>query len=225
MQQSQRSKYSLSVDAVVFGYEKNELKVALIKRKNYPFKDQWAIPGGFVEGNETVEDAASRELEEETGLKDIYLEQFYVFSKPDRDPRGRIITVAFFALINSEDIKLVATQDASNAEWFSAYNMPNLAFDHNQIYQKALESLRISVNVKPIIFELLPKKFTLTELQKLYEQIFNIELEKRNFRRKILKTGFITETNAITRGAQHRPAKLYQFNQNLYLESQSKVIY
>lgn len=224
-QLNQRCKYVLSVDAIVFGYQEDKLKAALIKRKNPPFEGQWAIPGGFLEGNETVEQAANRELEEETGLKDIYLEQFHVFSDPDRDSRGRVITVGFFALISSEKIKLIATQDATDARWFSAYEIPSLAFDHNKIYQKALESLRVTVAIKPIIFELLPEKFTLTEFQKLYEQIFNIELDKRNFRRKVLKTGFITETKSITRGTQHRPAKLYQFNKKRYLKSESKAIY
>lgn len=212
----QRTQYVLSVDCVVFGYAEGILQVALIERKKAPFKGYWALPGGFVEGDETIEQAACRELQEETGIHDIYLEQFHVFSKPDRDPRGRVITVALFALIASDKIFLSATNDAEQAQWFDAYNLPTLAFDHEKIYSQALQSLRDAVMVKPLIFALLPQKFTLSMLQQVYEQIFNTKLDKRNFRKKILSFPFIQETKQMTQGGSHRPARLYQFNKNRY---------
>lgn len=224
MNLKKRSQYLLTVDCVIFGYTQGELKVALIERKNEPFKDQWAIPGGFVEGDETVEEAAARELQEETGLHDIYLEQFHVFSEPDRDPRGRVITVAFFALIACDDVDLIATQDALAAKWYPAYNLPDLAFDHNIIYQNALEALRLAVSVKPLVFELLPERFTLTMLQNIYEQIFGFTIDKRNFRKKILKMDFIQETKYLTKGDQQRPAKLYQFNEKRFRKHDTKTI-
>lgn len=220
-----RSHYSLSVDCVIFGYADGKLKVALIERKKPPFVGHWAIPGGFVEGDETVEQAAMRELKEETGIGDIYMEQFHVFSDPDRDPRGRVITVAFFALIASDKIQLVSSDDAAQAQWFPAYDLPSLPFDHDQIYAQALEALRFTVTVKPIIFELLPKKFTLSMLQNLYEQIFDITIDKRNFRKKISKMDFIHQTAAITRGGKHRPARLYQFNKKRYEKNRTDTPY
>lgn len=215
----QRTVYALSVDCVIFGYKDEVLHVALIERKKQPFKGDWALPGGFVEGDETVEQAALRELQEETGIHDIYLEQFHVFSKPDRDPRGRVITVAFFALINSEHTDLSATEDAAQAQWYPAYDIPQLAFDHEIIYEKAVDALRIAATIKPIVFELLPKNFTLTQLQRLHEQIFGEELDKRNFRKKIEKLTYIQETKQTTQGNKHRPAKLYQFNKKRYLKT------
>ncbi len=220
MELSERSQYPITVDCVIFGYSENILKVALIKRKKPPFVGSWAIPGGFIIGDETVEEGASRELKEETGLENIYLEQFHVFSAPKRDPRGRVITVAFFALISSEKVNLVATEDAESACWYPAYELPDLAFDHNEIYVKALEALRIANKIRPLAFELLPEKFTLTMLQNLDEQIFNAKIDKRNFRKKVLKMDFIEETKNITKGEKHRPAKLYKFNKETFLKSE-----
>jgi 8-oxo-dGTP diphosphatase len=219
-----RTHYPLTVDCVIFGYDGIELKVALIERKKPPFAGNWALPGGFLIGNETVEQAAHRELQEETGIHDVYLEQFHVFSKPERDPRGHVITIAFFALIASDKIELVATEDAANAQWFSAYKIPKLAFDHDDIYTKALESLRIAITIKPLVFKLLPKYFTLTMLQNLHEQILGTSIDKRNFRKKILKDDFIQETKKTTRGGQHRPARLYIFNEARYLKNQQNKI-
>ncbi|MDR3647041.1 MAG: NUDIX domain-containing protein [Candidatus Babeliales bacterium] len=224
MSLKQRSQYFMTVDCVIFGYSQGQLMVALIERKNEPFKGKWAIPGGFVEGDETVDEAAARELQEETGLHDIYLEQFHVFSDPERDPRGRVITVAFFALINSDQIELVATEDALEAKWYPAYNIPDLAFDHNAIYEKALEELRLAVSIKPLVFELLPGKFTLTMLQNIYEQIFGFTIDKRNFRKKILKMDFIQETKYLTKGDQQRPAKLYQFNKKRFIKNDTRTV-
>lgn len=219
-----RTHYALAVDCVIFGYTKGELKVALIERKNEPFKGSWALPGGFVHENETVEQAAARELQEETGVHDIYLEQFHVFSEPERDPRGRVITVGFFALIAADKIELTATADAADAQWYSAYDLPQLAFDHARIYETALHALRVAATLRPLVFELVPHYFTLTQLQKLYEQIFGIELDKRNFRKQIAELGYVVETKKMLRGGQHRPARLYRFDEKKYKKGGAKLL-
>lgn len=211
-----RTHYPISVDSVIFGYTEEGLKVALIERKNFPFAGMWAIPGGFMEGDETVEETALRELKEETGIEDVYLEQFHVFSKPKRDPRGRTITVALFALIRADECHLVATQDAASAKWWPAYSLPSLAFDHNAVYAKALEALRVALRTRPVVFELLPKQFTLSNLQKIYEQVFGITLDKRNFRKKIAKMDYIKPTGFRTQGGRRRPAMLYQYDSKRY---------
>ncbi len=211
-----RDHYPISVDSVVFGYTEGELKVALIKRKKTPFIGMWAIPGGFMEGKETVEETARRELKEETGIKDIYLEQFHVFNKPGRDPRGPTITIALFALINSDQCHLIASEDAENAKWWPAYKIPKLAFDHNEIYKKALEALRNALRTRPLAFELLPVEFTLTNLQDLYEKVFDIKLDKRNFRKKIAKMDFIRTKGNKTKGGRQRPALLYSYDPKRY---------
>jgi len=207
-----RSKYMLSADAVVFGYSDGQLWVALIERKNEPFKGMWAIPGGFVEGDETIEEAASRELLEETGIDRVYLEQFHVFSAKDRDPRGRVITSAFFALVDSKQYQLIASEDAAKAKWWPAYDLPPLAFDHDKIFEMALAALRQSVSNKNIVFELLPKEFTLTEFQTLYEQIYDTKIDKRNFRKKMMVMPHICPTDKMTKGKRHRPAQLYKYD-------------
>ena len=208
--------YPVSVDSVIFGYQEGELKVALVERKHDPFAGKWAFPGGFMEGNETVEETALRELKEETGLENIYLEQFHVFNEPGRDPRGPTLTVAFFALIKSDKCHLVASDDAAKAKWWPADVLPPLAFDHDKIYQKALEALRIAVWTRPLVFELLPKEFTLTHLQDVYEQIFHIKLDKRNFRKKTAKMDFIQPTGNKTQGGRQRPALLYSYDSTRY---------
>lgn len=213
-----RDHYPITVDSVVFGYADGELKVALIERKVNPFKGMWAIPGGFMEGEETIEETALRELHEETGLEDIFLEQFHIFSSHGRDPRGRSITAAFFALINSEKYHLAASADASKAKWWPAYQIPPLAFHQGEIYGKALNALRLAMKTRPLAFELLPKAFTLTQLQKLYEQVFNIEIDTRNFRRKVSKMDFICSTGIKQEGEKHRPAMLYHYDPKLYKE-------
>jgi 8-oxo-dGTP diphosphatase len=211
-----RSKYPITVDSVVFGYANGELKVALIERERDPFKGMLAIPGGFMEDQETAEETAMRELKEETGLANIFLEQFHVFSSHGRDPRGRTITIAFFALVDSDQYSMVASEDALQAKWWPAYEIPPLAFHQAEIYQKALEALRVSMKMKPVAYELLPKEFTLTELQLLYEQVFDVKLDKRNFRRKMTKMEFIQSTERKKEGEQHRPAFLYRFDPEIY---------
>lgn len=210
--------YPVTADSVIFGYADGKLNVALIERKMDPFQGMWAIPGGFMEGPETAEETALRELQEETGIANIYLEQFHVFSSHGRDPRGRTITIAFFALINSDNYHLVATTDASKAKWWPAYQLPELAFKQDEMYKKALEALRIALKTRPLAFELLPQAFTLTQLQNLYEQVFNIKIDKRNFRRKVAKMAFICSSGMKQEGEKHRPAMLYRYDPTLYRE-------
>jgi 8-oxo-dGTP diphosphatase len=213
-----RARYPISVDSVIFGLAEGELKIALIERKNPPFMGMWAVPGGFMEGDETVEETALRELKEETGIEKVYLEQFHVFSKRGRDPRGPTLTIALFALIRSDHCKLVARGDASAAKWWPAYALPPLAFDHDQICAKALEALRSALKTRPLAFELLPKAFTLFQLQDLYEQVFDVCIDKRNFRKKVQKMDFICASGKKTEGERHRPAMLYQYSAKRYVK-------
>ena len=177
---------ALTVDAVVFGLDAGELKVLLIQRGLKPFKGQWALPGGFVHEDETLDQAVARELGEETGLCQVFLEQLYTFGAVNRDPRERVVSVAYYALVNLSDHTTRASTDASDARWFPAAAPPALAFDHAEILTTALTRLRAKLRYQPIGFELLPEKFTLTQLQRLYETVLATELDKRNFRKKVL---------------------------------------
>jgi 8-oxo-dGTP diphosphatase len=172
----------------------------------------WAIPGGFVKMDESLEEAAKRELQEETGVQDVYLEQLYTFGDPGRDPRTRVITVVYFALLDSERLQVRAADDAVNVGWFSVYNLPQLAFDHERILEYALNRLRGKLAYTTIAFSLLPEQFTLHELQRVYEIILHRRLDKRNFRKKILSTGILEDTGAKKMEGTHRPARLYRFN-------------
>lgn len=203
---------SVTVDIIVFTIINDDLKVILIKRKYDPFKGRWAIPGGFVRVDESLESAAKRELLEETNVKNIYLEQLYTFGNPKRDPRGRVISVAYFALVSPENIDLKATFDASEAKWFSVKDIPELGFDHKEILDYALQRLRYKLEYTTVAFQLLPKMFTLTELQNVYEVIFGKKLDKRNFRKKVLSLGLLEDTGKTRVDVAHRPAKLYSFS-------------
>ncbi len=207
---------AVTVDCVVFGLDEGDLKLMLIQRELDPFKHQWALPGGFVHIDEDLEEAARRELDEETGISKAYLEQLYTEGAVERDPRGRVITVAYYALTNLEDHNIVAATDAENAGWFSIHDLPTLAFDHRKIIGVALERLRNKVRYTPVGFELLPKKFTLSELQALYETILERPLDKRNFRKKILGMGLLIETDEVEKDVAHRAARLYRFNRKEY---------
>lgn len=200
---------AVAVDIVVFTVIENELKVLLIKRRVEP-RDVYAIPGGFVLKDESLEAAAIRELQEETGVKDVYLEQLYTFGEPKRDPRGRVISVSYFALVNSELVSLKSGSDAKEASWFSVKNHPVLAFDHEKILKYARKRLVWKLEYTNVAYGLLSKSFSLTDLQKAYEAVLGTKLDKRNFRRKFLSTGLIKSTNAKESGA-HRPATLYRF--------------
>lgn len=199
----------VTVDVVIFTIQQGALKVLLVKRKIDPFIGQFAIPGGFVLEDEDLEQAAARELSEETGVSDVYLEQLYSFGKPDRDPRGRVVTVAYFALI-SADRKLKAGSDAAEAAWYPMDDLPPLAFDHATILNYALERLRNKLEYTTVGFQLLPEKFTLTELQEVYAAILGKQLDKRNFRRKMSVLKILKPLPEYRRGGQ-RPAQLYRF--------------
>jgi 8-oxo-dGTP diphosphatase len=207
---------ALTVDCVVFGLDDGDLKVMLIQRKIPPFEGEWALPGGFVRMSESLEDAARRELCEETGIASVFLEQLYTYGEVDRDPRYRVVTVAYYALVKMSDYQIRAATDARVADWFPVSKPPQLAFDHKQILETALARLKGKVRYKPIGFELLPEKFTLTQLQKLYETILGVELDKRNFRKKILKMDFLVELEEMQTDVSHRAARLYQFDAAQY---------
>ena len=208
---------AVTVDCIIFGLdESNQLKVLLIQRGHKPYKGHWALPGGFVDMKEGLEAAALRELEEETNVKDVFIEQLYTFGAPKRDPRGRVITVAYYALVNLSDHPVMARSDARNVKWFEVEQLPSLAFDHQKIMEVAINRLRAKVRYQPIGFELLPEQFTLPQMQKMYEKILGVkQLNKRNFRTRIIKMGILKEVGRQT-GVAHRPAILYSFDKEKY---------
>jgi 8-oxo-dGTP diphosphatase len=203
---------SVTADVVILTVHEGRLEVLLIKRKRWPFEGMWAIPGGFVNPDESLEDAAKRELQEETGVRDVYLEQLYTFGDPGRDPRTRVITVVYYALLQADRLEIAAADDAEDARWFWMYELPDLAFDHRQILDYTLLRLRGKLEYTTIGFQLLPEEFTLSELQEVYEAILNRSLDKRNFRKKVLQTDILQPTADTRRQGQHRPAQLYRFN-------------
>ncbi|MBN1209139.1 MAG: NUDIX hydrolase [Myxococcaceae bacterium] len=207
---------ALTVDCVVFGMDEEDLKVLLIKRGLEPFLGKWALPGGFVRMEESLDDAARRELEEEAGIRPSHLEQLFTFGEPGRDPRGRVVTVAYFALVKLSDHRVHASTDAREAAWFSVWDTPKLAFDHADILGTALQRLKGKVRYQPIGFELLPPKFTLTQLQRLYEMILERPLDKRNFRKKILSMELLEELDEVEQDVSHRAARLYRFDHKKY---------
>jgi len=207
---------ALTVDCVVFGLDDGELKVLLIERALEPFKGRWALPGGFVQVDETLDEAARRELAEETGLNRVFLEQLYTFGAVDRDPRERVVSVAYYALVKLSDHQARAATDAAEARWFSVSKLPKLAFDHATIVAQALARLQGKVRYEPIGFELLPPKFTLSQLQHLYEAILGVELDKRNFRKKVLGFGLLTALDETQMSGRHRPAQLFRFDADKY---------
>jgi 8-oxo-dGTP diphosphatase len=209
---------ALTVDCIVFGLdlEEQDLKVLLIQRAFEPFEGKWALPGGFVQVNETIDDAALRELREETGVGRVFLEQLYTFGDIDRDPRERVVSVAYYALVKLLEHRVQAATDASDAAWFGIHDTPRLAFDHEQMLEVAVERLRGKVRYQPIGFELLPQKFTLTQLQTLYEIVLERELDKRNFRKRILAMDILEELDEVEQDVSHRAARLYRFDQRKY---------
>lgn len=200
----------VAVDIVIFTIQSGELRVLLVKRGIPPFLGQSAIPGGFVLVAESLDQAALRELKEETGVVDVYLEQLYSFGDPGRDPRGRVITIAYYALISADRSPLVAGTDASDARWWAIRELPPLAFDHRKILDYALERLRNKLEYTTVGFQLLPARFTLTELQEVYEVILDKKLDKRNFRRKLALLKVLRPTREYRRSGR-RPARLYEF--------------
>ena len=200
----------MTVDIVIFTLREGSLQVLLVKRGVPPFEGQYAIPGGFIRGDESLEEAALRELHEETGVRNEFLEQLYTFGDPKRDPRGRVITVAYYALIASDKLSLVAGADAAEAQWFPASSVPPLAFDHKSILDYALERLRNKLEYTTVGFQLLPEKFTLGELQAVYEAILGRPLDKRNFRRKLALLSILKPLREWQRTGR-KPAQLFRF--------------
>ena len=219
--QNKTSDIKVAVDAIVFGYSKKEgVSLLLIQRKYEPYKNSWALPGGFVLADESLETAVIRELQEETGITVNYLEQLYSFGEPDRDPRQRVISIAYFGLVKTSQFReLKASTDAENAAWFSIKKLPALAFDHKQIIRQAVERLQSKIRYQPIGFELLDKKFPFSDLEKLYAALLDKTINRRNFSKKILSFDFLEETGELSKPeGKGRPSKMYRFNQKRYKE-------
>ncbi len=215
-------KAAFTVDNIIFGFDEADLKVLLIKRGEEPYKGEWALPGHFVQEGEDLLSAAERVLKELTGIDDVYLEQVKSFGAVDRHPHGRVITVAYYSLIKIADYNVNASSFASQAQWHSISKNKNLAFDHEEIMDECFQLLKRRIRRRPVGFELLPPKFTLTELQHLYESILETHLDKRNFRKKILSMDILVDLEEVQEGVAHRPARLFQFDQNKYHKFKEK---
>lgn len=203
----------VTVDIALFTVTQNQLKVLLIQRKSPPYEHMWALPGGFIHTGETLEEAAARRLREETNVDNIFLEQLRAFGFPDRDPRARVITVAYYALVSSEKLYLEAHANAEDIAWFGISELPELAFDHQEILITAHKRMKRLLQTTSVAFQLLPEKFTLSELQRVYELILEKPLDKRNFRKKILSSDILRDTTETKMEGYHRPAQLYAFLQ------------
>ena len=201
---------AVTVDVAIFSVIDDSLRILLIERKIPPHQGMWALPGGFVDIDESLKHAAWRELREETGINAAYLEQFYTFGHPRRDPRERVITVAYLALLPPDKLTLEAGSDAERADWFDVTALPPLAFDHPKIIARALHRLNEKIDDSSVVFELLPETFTLPEFRRAIELIRGEDLDRRNFRKRMLKQGLIEPTGEVARRGAHRPAKLYR---------------
>lgn len=208
-------KHLVSIDSIIFGFSESQLKLLLIQRKFEPRKGYWSLMGGFVKHDENIDDAAHRILEELTGLKDIYLEQLYTYGDVKRDPGARVISIAYFALINIEQYNF-DLGEKHGACWFNFEDVPELIFDHNEMVTKAWKRLKRRTKIQPVGFELLPEKFTLTQLQDLYEAIHQQKLDKRNFRKKILSMDVLEKLEEKDKRSSRRGAYLYRFNKEKY---------
>lgn len=211
---------AVTTDCVIFGFDGERLQVLLIERGIEPYKGRWAFPGGFLKMDETAEEGALRELKEETGLEGAYMEQFHTFSAPERDPRERVITIAYYALVKIQEVK--GGDDAVSARWFPLDEIPSLAFDHDYILRMATQRLREQIHFQPIGFELLPEKFTIKELQLLYESILGINFDRRNFAKKMTHLEILTDLEETIWPTPKREAKLYKFNAEKYEELKRK---
>jgi 8-oxo-dGTP diphosphatase len=209
-------KSAFTVDNVIFGFDEGDIKVLLMKRGEEPYKGKYGLPGYFVDPNEDLNSAANRVLEELTGLKNVFLEQVRTFGAVNRHPFGRVITVAYFSLIKISHFNVQASSIAQSVKWKSVSKVSGLAFDHDEILSACFQRLKWLVRTRPVGFELLPRKFTLTELQHLYEAILETELDKRNFRKKILSMDLLIDLDETQEGVAHRPARLYQFDREKY---------
>ena len=214
----------VTVDVAIFTLRDNDLQVLLVRRKRPPCQGMWAIPGGQIRVDEGLEAAAQRTLTEETGLSEVYLEQLFTFGKPSRDPRDRVITIAYYAVVPAAEVVPCATQDSEPVRWWSISDLPALAFDHEGILEYALTRLRYKLEYTAVGFELLPEEFTLTELQSAYEIVLGEELDKRNFRRKIQSAGVI-ESSGRTRSGEGRPARLYRYRADAVAEVKARRLF
>lgn len=216
----------VAVDAVVFGYfDKEDLQILLIKRKIEPFKGSWALPGGLVLDDEDLDDAVKRELYEEAGIKPDFLEQLYSFGNVGRDPRNRVVSVAYLGLVNPSYFELFADSDAEDAKWFSIHKLPQLAFDHQKIIDTALKRLRTKIQYQPVGFNLLNEEFPFSDLENLYKAIIGQEIDRRNFRKKIMSYGLLNETNNFKKEGSGRPGKMFTFNQEKYKALEEQGFY
>ena len=211
---------AVTTDCVIFGYDGKELKVLLIERGIEPFKGCWAFPGGFLDMDEDALAGARRELKEETGLENAFIEQFHTFSEPGRDPRGRVITIAHYALVKIQEVE--GGDDAAQARWFPIGEVPPLAFDHDRILRMAMSRLKERIHFEPVGFELLPDVFTMPQLQNLYEAILEVHFDRRNFASKMLKLGILEDTGDRPAGASSRIPVSYRFNKEKYNELKAK---
>jgi 8-oxo-dGTP diphosphatase len=213
----------VSVDAVVFGYDQEKgISVLLIKRKNEPFQKMWALPGGLVLNKESLDDAVNRELKEEAGIDVNYLEQLYTFGTPDRDPRNHAISISYFGLVRPQDFQIAAQTDAEDVAWFNIKKLPRLAFDHKRIIDVAIKRLRGKITYEPVGFELLDKEFPFSDLEKLYQTLLDQEIDRRNFKKKIVSLGILEELDETIQRKAGRPARLFKFNKKKYFELKEK---
>ena len=220
-----RSKYwhpAVTVDCVIFGFDGANLNILLIQRGLEPYIGRWAFPGGFIKEKETAEEGARRELKEETGVENVFMEQLRAFSGVDRDPRERVITIAFYALVKLSDYNVIGGDDASKAQWFRIHEIPELAFDHDSILSVAMSHLKQKIQFEPIGFELLSDKFTMTQLQTLYESILEIRFDRRNFYKKMLSLDLLIPLEDKVPNTSHRAARYFSFNREKYLELKEK---
>lgn len=209
---------AVTTDCVIFGFDGGELKVLLIEREIEPYKNYWALPGGFINMDEDAETCARRKLQEETMLENIYIEQLFTFSAADRDPRYRVISIAYYALVKLLDYSACAGIGTNRVKWFPLSEVPPLAFDHTDILEMAKQRLKGKIKYQPVGFELLPEKFTMPELHRLYEIILETAIDRRNFRKKILGFDLLIDCNELVKGAPNRAAKLYRFDKRKYEE-------
>ena len=216
---------AVTTDCVIFGFDEDELKVLLIERDIEPYKGFWALPGGFIDINEDAETCARRKLREETALENIYIEQLFTFSSVDRDPRYRVISIAYYALVKLSDYSARAGSCVGHVKWFPLSKIPILAFDHAEILETAKQRLKGKIKYQPVGFELLPEKFTLPELHRLYEIVLETSIDRRNFRKKMLGFNLLIDHNEFVKGAPNRAAKIYSFNKRKYEELSENGFY
>lgn len=207
---------AVTADCIIFGFDGTDLKVLLVQRGLEPYKGHWAFPGGFVKIDESAEDGAKRELEEETGLENVQIEQLHAYSAPNRDPRERVITIAYIALVRIQDVK--GGDDAADARWFPVKDVPSLAFDHEMMLRDALRYLKEKIHFSPVGYDLLPEKFTMRELQTLYEAILGVSFDRRNFAKKMLHLDMLIPLDETVLRTPKRKANLYKFNAVKYNE-------